>query len=176
MPGYFQFPVHYGNFAPPDQFEPNLNTLWGAPILTGDIQQGLPHTRVPDGSLIYATASAGNSIYRGDRLPRDLVGDLLYGEVVGRIVRRLRPVKTEGLTQLQNVYPRSEFIRSIDPLFRPNYTATGPDGAIYILDYGKVTMKGGKEHVAAGTGKIFKLIRFEEPRRAATTSSTRAAE
>src|SRR5436190_45034 len=134
MPGYFQFPVHYGNFAPPDQFEPNLNTLWGAPILTGDIQQGLPHTRIPDGSLIYATASAGSNIYRGDRLPKDLIGDLTYGEVVGRIVRRLRPVKTEGLTQLQNVYPRSEFIRSIDPLFRPNYTTNGPDGVIYISD------------------------------------------
>ena len=134
MPGYFQFPVHYGNFAPPDQFERDLNILWGAPILTGDIQQGLPHTRIPDGSLIYATASAGSQIYRGDRLPKDLVGDYLYGEVVGRLVRRLRPVKTEGLTQLQNVYPRSEFIRTIDPLFRPAATTTGPDGTIYIAD------------------------------------------
>ena len=40
MPGYFQFPVHYGNFAPPDQFEPDLNIVWGAPILIGDIQAG----------------------------------------------------------------------------------------------------------------------------------------
>ena len=59
MPGYFQFPVHYGNFAPPDQFEPDLNIVWGAPILIGDIQAGLPGTRMPDGSLIYATAAAG---------------------------------------------------------------------------------------------------------------------
>ena len=119
VPGYFQFPVHYGNFAPPDQFEPDLNIVWGAPILIGDIQAGMPGTRMPDGSLIYATAAAGNEIYRGDRLPKDLIGDYLYGEVVARIVRRLRPVKTEGLTQLRNVYPRSEFIRSLDPLFRP---------------------------------------------------------
>jgi mono/diheme cytochrome c family protein len=134
MPGYFQFPVHYGNFAPPDQFEPDLNIVWGAPILIGDIQAGLPGTRVPDGSLIYATAAAGNDIYRGDRLPKDLVGDYLYGEVVARIVRRLRPVKTEGLTQLRNVYPRSEFIRSLDPLFRPVDVTTAPDGTIYIAD------------------------------------------
>ena len=106
LPGYFQFPVHYGNFAPPDQFEPDLNIVWGAPIRIGDIQAGLPGTRMPDGSLIYATAAAGNEIYRGDRLPKDLIGDYLHGEVVARIVRRLRPVKTEGLTQLQNVYPR----------------------------------------------------------------------
>ena len=134
LPGYFQFPIHYGNFAPPDQFEPDLNIVWGAPILIGDIQAGLPGTRMPDGSLIYATAAAGNEIYRGDRLPKDLVGDYLHGEVVARIVRRLRPVKVEGLTQLQNVYPRSEFIRSLDPLFRPVDIATGPDGTIYIAD------------------------------------------
>jgi mono/diheme cytochrome c family protein len=134
MPGYFQFPVQYGNFAPPDQFEPDLNIVWGAPILVGDIQAGLPGTRMPDGSLIYATAAAGNEIYRGDRLPKDLIGDYLHGEMVSRIVRRLRPVKTEGLTQLQNVYPRSEFIRSLDPLFRPADTTTGPDGTIYIAD------------------------------------------
>jgi mono/diheme cytochrome c family protein len=134
MPGYFQFPVHYGNFAPPDQFEPDLNIAWGAPIRIGDIQAGLPGTRMPDGSLIYATAAAGNEIYRGDRLPKDLIGDYLHGEVVARVVRRLRPVKTEGLTQLQNVYPGSEFIRSLDPLFRPVDPTTGPDGTIYIAD------------------------------------------
>ena len=134
MPGYFQFPVHYGSFPYPDQFEPNLNIMWGAPILVGDIQAGLPGTRMPDGSLIYGTAAAGNEIYRGDRLPKDLIGDYLYGETVARIVRRLRPVKTEGLTQLQNVYPRSEFIRSVDPLFRPADIAAAPDGTLYIAD------------------------------------------
>jgi mono/diheme cytochrome c family protein len=53
---------------------------------------------------------------------------------VGRIVRRLRPVKSDGLTQLRNVYPRSEFIRSLDPLFRPVERATAPDGTLYIAD------------------------------------------
>jgi len=134
VPGYFQFPIHYGNFSTPDQLEPDLNIVWGAPILIGDIQAGIPGTRLPDGSLIYATAAAGNEIYRGDRLPKDLIGDYLHGEVVSRIVRRLRPVKTEGLTQLRNVYPRSEFIRSLDPLFRPADVTTGPDGTIYIAD------------------------------------------
>jgi mono/diheme cytochrome c family protein/glucose/arabinose dehydrogenase len=134
MPGYFQFPIHYGNFDVPDRFEPDLNITWGAPILIGDIQAGLPGTRLPDGSLIRATASAGSEIYRGDRLPKDLSGDYLYGEVVARIVRRMKPVKTEGLTQLRNAYPRSEFIRSLDPLFRPTDVAAAPDGTIYISD------------------------------------------
>jgi mono/diheme cytochrome c family protein len=142
LPGYFQFPVHYGNFAPPDQFEPDLNIVWGAPILIGDIQAGLPGTRMPDGSLIYGTAAAGNEIYRGDRLPGDLVGDYLHGDAVGRLVRRLRPVKTEGITQLRNVYTRSEFIRSLDPLFRPVEMATAPDGTLYIADMYRGIMEG----------------------------------
>jgi mono/diheme cytochrome c family protein len=134
LPGYFQFPVHYGSFAWPDQFEPNLNIVWGAPILIGDIQAGVPGTRIPDGSLIYGTAAAGNEIFRGHRLPADLVGDYVHGDAVGRLVRRLRPVKLDGLTQLRNVYPRSEFIRSLDPLFRPVEMATAPDGTMYIAD------------------------------------------
>jgi mono/diheme cytochrome c family protein/glucose/arabinose dehydrogenase len=142
LPGYFPFPIHYGNFAPPDQFEPGLEIMWGAPILIGDVQAGLPGTRLPDGSLIYATASAGNTVFRGHRLPADLVGDYLYGEVVSRSVRRLRPVKTEGLTQLQNVYPRSEFIRSLDPLFRPVGIANAPDGTIYIGDMYRGVIEG----------------------------------
>jgi mono/diheme cytochrome c family protein/glucose/arabinose dehydrogenase len=142
MPGYFQFPVHYGQFAPPDQFEPDLEIVWGAPILIGDIQSGMPGTRMPDGSLIYATAAAGNSIYRGHRLPADLVGDYLYGETVGRLVRRLRPVTSGGLTQLRNVYPRSEFIRSLDPLFRPVGIANAPDGTLYIADMYRGVIEG----------------------------------
>jgi mono/diheme cytochrome c family protein/glucose/arabinose dehydrogenase len=142
LPGYFQFPIHYGNFATPDQFEPDLEIVWPAPHLIGDVQAGVPGTRIPDGTVIYGTAAAGNAIYRGHRLPKDLLGDYLHGEVVARSVRRLRPVLTEGLTQLQNVYPRREFIRSLDPLFRPVGVANAPDGTIYIADMYRGVIEG----------------------------------
>src|SRR3954447_4395049 len=160
LPGYFQFPVHYGNFAPPDQFEPGLEVVWGAPIGIGDIQAGLPGTRMPDGSLIFATAAAGNEVYRGDRLPKDLHGDYFYGEEVARIVRRVRPVKTEGLTQLRNVYPKSEFIRSMDPLFRPADVTTGPDGTIYIADMYRGVIEGA-EWAKEGTYLRQKITQFQ---------------
>ena len=134
MPGYFQLPIQYGNFLYADQFEPDLTITWGAPVLIADMQGGMSVIRMPDGSLARATGAAGNDVYRGDRLPKDLIGDYFYGEVVARIVRRLRPVKTEGLTQLRNVYPLSEFIRSTDPLFRPVDLTTAPDGTMYITD------------------------------------------
>ena len=134
MPGYFQLPVVYGNFQYPEQIEPDLNITWGAPVMVADMQGGMNAVRMPDGSLNRATGAAGNDIFRGDRLPADMIGDYFYGEVVARIVRRLRPVKTEGLTQLRNLYPLREFIRSTDPLFRPVDMTTAPDGTMYITD------------------------------------------
>ena len=98
------------------------------------MQPGMRAVRMPDGSLNQVTGSAGNDIYRGDRLPADLVGDYIYGEPVGRIVRRVKPVVTEGLTQLRNAYLWNEFIKSTDPLFRPVDMATAPDGTLYITD------------------------------------------
>ncbi len=98
------------------------------------MQGGLNATRMPDGSLKSVTGSAGNDIYRGHRLPKDLIGDYLYGEPVGRIVRRIRAENKEGLTVVHNVYPNNEFIKSLDPLFRPVDVTTAPDGTVYITD------------------------------------------
>jgi mono/diheme cytochrome c family protein len=90
----------------------------------------------PDGSLSNVTGAAGNDVFRGDRLPQDLVGDYIYGEPVGRIIRRVVTEKIEGLSYLQNKYitEGSEFIQSTDPLFRPVDMATAPDGTLYIVD------------------------------------------
>ncbi len=50
------------------------------------------------------------------------------------MIRRAKVVVTEGLTQLRNAYPNSEFILSTDPLFRPVNMTTAPDGTLYIVD------------------------------------------
>ncbi len=135
LPGYFDFPIHYGNITVPDRLEPGLDIPWGSAGV-GDYQGGIGMVRQPDQTLDRTTAGAGGDIYRGDRLPKDLIGDYLYGEVAARVVRRLRPVNTEGLNQLRNIYQlqHAEFIRTTDPLFRPVYQLTAPDGTLYIAD------------------------------------------
>jgi glucose/arabinose dehydrogenase/mono/diheme cytochrome c family protein len=136
LPSSFQFPIVYGNFEVQDQYEPGFDVPWGAPVKLADMQGGMGAVRMPDGSLNRVTAGSGADVYRGHRLPADLRGDYLYGEVVGRIVRRVRPVVRDGLTQLRNVYQpeQAEFIRSTDPLFRPVEVKTAPDGTVYVVD------------------------------------------
>ena len=136
VPSYFQFPIHYGNFEVENEFEEGFEIPWGAPVKIADMQGGMDEVRQPDGSLKRVTGAAGNDIYRGDRLPKELKGQYFYGEPVARIVRQINPVVTEGLTTLHNVYQdeKSEFLRSTDPLFRPVDMATAPDGTMYIVD------------------------------------------
>lgn len=136
VPSYFQFPIHYGNFEVPDELAEGFKVPWGAPVRIADMQGGMDQVRQPDGSLNQVTGSAGNDIYRGDRLPRELYGELFYGEPVARIVRQVHPVVSEGLTTLHNAYQEeeSEFLRSTDPLFRPVDLTTAPDGTLYVTD------------------------------------------
>ena len=98
------------------------------------MQGGLPRVRMPANNLSHFTSTTGPEIVRTDKYPADMNGDLLFADPVGRFVRRSKIVKTEGLTQVRNAYPGSEFITSTDPLFRPVNIKQGPDGAIYILD------------------------------------------
>jgi mono/diheme cytochrome c family protein/glucose/arabinose dehydrogenase len=130
----FQTPIVYGAFNVNDQFEPDFELTWPVGPGPADMQGGMFRVRMPIGVLNHFTSACGQDIFRGDRLPADLRGDLLFAEPVARIIRRSKIVVTEGLTQLRNAYPKSEFILSTDPLFRPVNLITAPDGTIYIVD------------------------------------------
>lgn len=134
VPQGFQFPFVYGNFQVKGALKDGFRVPYSL-VTLADFQPGMQETK-PDGSLSNVTGAAGNDVFRGDRLPKDLVGDYLYGEPVGRIVRRIVSENVGGLTYLQNQYisEESEFIQSTDPLFRPVDMATAPDGTIYIVD------------------------------------------
>ncbi len=132
-PVNFQVPIHYGAFAVPEQYEPGFEIVWPESGLS-DTQGGMIRVRMPVGRLNHFTAASGADVVRAHRVPADLRGDLLVTEPVGRLIRRARIVKNEGLTQLRNVYPGSEFVLSTDPLFRPINITTAPDGSLYIAD------------------------------------------
>jgi len=129
----FQINPKYGSLEFPDAYdEATFGPVWSI-IANSDAQGGAKRLR-PDSTLNHFTAGCGQSIYRGDKLPADLVGDYLICEPVARIVRRARVVNRRGKTQLENVYQQQEFIASSDYYFRPVNTYTGPDGSLYIVD------------------------------------------
>jgi hypothetical protein len=58
----------------------------------------------------------------------------VYPEPVGRLIRRAEVAQQDGKIVLKNRYHQTEFLASTDPLFRPVYAATGPDGCLYVVD------------------------------------------
>jgi mono/diheme cytochrome c family protein len=150
-PMNFQYPIHYGAFTPcqppargaaldpncpagmENGFEKDFAVVWPAPGI-GDMQGGIGRIRMPAQNLNHFTAATGPAIVRGDKLPADLKGDFLFTEPVGRLIRRAKIVNVEGLTELRNAYPGSEFITSADQLFRPVNISNAPDGTMYIAD------------------------------------------
>ncbi len=122
----------YGGLDMPDQVSNEFQQVY--PIMaTPDVQGGLPRLRA-DSTLNHFTASCGQSIYRGNTLPKDMSGDLLICEPVARIIRRAKVINLQGKIIVQNAYYRQEFIASTDMNFRPVNTYTGPDGNLYIVD------------------------------------------
>lgn len=128
----FQINPVYGSLDFKDQYDEEFTAVWPV-VSTPDVQGGLRRLR-PDSTLNHFTASCGQSIFRGDALPKDLVGDYLVCEPVGRLIRRAKVINIKGKTIVQNAYQKQEFIASSDMNFRPVNTYTGPDGNLYIVD------------------------------------------
>ena len=129
----FQQPFIYGRFSIKGELTPGFKEVW--PLIgLADVQGGEIRFRPQDKTLNHFTATCGGEIFRGDRLPKDLRGDFLFAEPVGRLIRRTKIEVKDGVTYLKNAYDQSEFIRSTDPNFRPVNLATAPDGTLYIVD------------------------------------------
>ncbi len=123
----------YGALNFKDQYTPEFAVPW--PIIGNiDAQGGEQALRPEDNTLNHFTSGCGQSIYRGDRMPADMVGDYLIAEPVGRIIKRGKILNNNGKVYIDNVYQEKDWLASADFNFRPINTYTGPDGAIYVVD------------------------------------------
>jgi putative membrane-bound dehydrogenase-like protein len=130
---HFQTPILYGAIDVPGEKPDDFNQVW--PLVgLADVQAGPLRYRPEDKTLNYFTGCAGQTVFRGDRLPPELRGNVFLPEPVGRLIRRATVRVEDGITKLENPYPKSEFLRSTDPNFRPVNMTTGPDGCLYIVD------------------------------------------
>jgi mono/diheme cytochrome c family protein len=115
-----------------DKWDTSFMEPW--PIVgTPDAQGGPRRIRPGDNTLNRFTGVAGQEIFLGDKMP-PAYGDLFIPEPVGRLVRRAKVNHINGKIVLENRYKQTEFLASTDPLFRPVYATTGPDGCLYIVD------------------------------------------
>ncbi len=128
----FQENPVYGELDMDKQRSNDFDEVW--PIVGNTDVQGGPIRMRADSTLNHFTASCGQSVYRGDRLPATMIGDLFICEPVGRLIRRAKMTDDNGMTVLTNAYDKREFLASTDLNFRPVNTATGPDGCLYIVD------------------------------------------
>jgi putative membrane-bound dehydrogenase-like protein len=93
-----------------------------------------PQARFNRESVAFFNASCGPVIERGGLLPAAYRGNAFVCEPLTNLVHR-RALEPDALTFVaRRVEQGREFLASSDPAFRPVNLATGPDGALYIVD------------------------------------------
>ena len=126
----------------------------------------------PDGTLAHFTAVCAPTVYRGDRLPAELYGNVFVAEPAANLVSRII-VSDDGSTlRSKKAYADAEFLASTDERFRPVYLSSAPDGTLYVVDtyHGIIQHKGfiteylrdqilsRKLDRPSGHGRIFRIV------------------
>ena len=114
----------------------DLNEVW--PIRpTRGVNRGYQHGILrPDGTLAKYTSVCTPMVYRGDRLPAELYGNVFVVDPTVNLVSRFELAETaDGLTASKAYREvRGEFLASTDERFRPVNLSIAPDGTLYVVD------------------------------------------
>jgi len=88
------------------------------------------------------TSACGLTIFRGDLLGPEADGDAFTCEPVSHAVVRRRPVaRGAGFWSSHPEPEGSEFVASAETWFRPVFTATAPDGSLWIVDFCRASVE-----------------------------------
>lgn len=151
---------------------PELNTVWPVrpnPGTNRAYQIGIDR---PDGSLVKFTAVCAPLVYRGDRLPPDLYGNVFVAEPAANLVSRIVLDDRSETLGARKAYDQGEFLASTDERFRPVYLSNAPDGTLYVVDmyrgiiehrisitmYLRDQILGRKLDRPTGMGRIYRVV------------------
>jgi mono/diheme cytochrome c family protein/glucose/arabinose dehydrogenase len=113
-----------------------LNEVW--PIRpTRGVNRGYQHGILrPDGTLAKYTSVCTPVVFRGDRLPSELYGNVFVVDPTVNLVSRFILGENAGGLTASKAYPdvRGEFLASTDERFRPVNLSSAPDGTLYVVD------------------------------------------
>jgi putative membrane-bound dehydrogenase-like protein len=112
---------------------------------------------IHDSQVGHFTSCCGLSHYNGGNLGPDLEGNSFTCEPVHNLVHRDRLAPQGATFVASRAHERQEFLASTDAWFRPVFTTTGPDGALYVVDFYHYTV----EHPEFVPPELLKQIDFE---------------
>ncbi len=93
----------------------------------------VPGSLDDEGKLLEFTSASAPFVYRGTAMP-DMYGNVFVCEPAGNLIKR-NVIQEDAFSLISEfAYPNSEFIASTDERFRPVNLASGPDGALYVVD------------------------------------------
>jgi len=152
----------------------NINTVWPVrpnPGTNRAYQFGVDR---PDGTLGEFTAACTPLVYRGDRLPAELYGNVFVGEPAANFVSRLILSDDGKSLRARKAYENAEFLSSTDERFRPVFLSNAPDGTFTIVDFYRgviqdrasttlylkdyITRKKLDQPIGVGMGRIFRVM------------------
>ena len=113
-----------------------LNDVW--PIRpTRGVNRGYQYGILrADGTLAKYTSVCTPMVYRGDRLPAELYGNVFIVDPTVNLVSRVILSDSENGLTADKAYRdvRGEFLASTDERFRPVNLSLAPDGTLYVVD------------------------------------------
>ena len=108
------------------------------------------------------TSASGISIYAGGLFPAGYEHASFTCDPVHNVVHRDVLVPDGPTFTAKRAHEGREFLASTDSWFRPVFTTTGPDGALYVVDYHRPVV----EHPEYAPKEIVDYIEFEPPAKA----------
>ncbi len=94
----------------------------------------VPGTLDEEGRLLEFASACGPLIYRGNSLPDSYLENAFVCEPTGNLIKRNSVHEDGFMLGATGVYENREFLASADERFRPISLASGPDGALYVVD------------------------------------------